>query len=280
MLDKINNSNHFKNINEPFSKEHLHFLLLHKKRKHAILITQISLLVVFFLIWEVAARAELIDTFLTSYPSQMWHVFVKLAKSGSLLRHIGISSFETVIGFLLGTFFGTIFAILLWWSDFFSKVLDPYMVVLNALPKTALAPVIILWAGAGITGIIFTAMTVSIVVTILGVYGGFREVDEDKIKMLQTFGATKMQVLQNVIIPASIPTIINALKINVGLSWVGVIVGEFLVSQAGIGYLIVYGGQVFKLDLVMTSVIILAILASLMYQCVALLEKKLMKGRL
>ncbi|WP_132246356.1 ABC transporter permease [Marinisporobacter balticus] len=124
-----------------------------------------------------------------------------------------------------------------------------------------------------------TTITVSIVVTILGVYGGFREVDEDKIKMLQTFGATKMQVLQNVIIPSSIPTIINALKINVGLSWVGVIVGEFLVSQAGIGYLIVYGGQVFKLDLVMTSVIILAILASLMYQCVAILEKRLMKGR-
>nr|WP_255547850.1 ABC transporter permease [Crassaminicella indica] len=252
---------------------------MHKKRKKYILITQLSLLIIFFALWEMAARLEIIDTFLTSCPSEIWHLFLKLAKNGSLFKHIVISSFETIIGFLLGTFLGTLVAILLWWSDFISKVLDPYMVILNALPKTALAPIIILWAGAGITGIIFTAMTVSIIVTILGVYGGFKEVDEDKIKMLQTFGATKVQILQKVIIPASIPTIINALKINVGLSWVGVIVGEFLVSQAGIGYLIVYGGQVFKLDLVMTSVIILAILASLMYQCVAYLEKKLIKSR-
>ncbi|WP_279222266.1 ABC transporter permease [Anaerophilus nitritogenes] len=275
MSNKIN----CKNTNHEFSKEHLDFLCAHQKKKKAILITQISLIVVFFLLWEIAARLELIDTFLTSYPSQMWNLFLKLLKDGSLMKHIGISTFETVIGFLLGTILGTIVAILLWWSDFISKVLDPYMVVLNALPKTALAPIIILWAGAGITGIIVTALSVSIVVTILEVYGAFREVDQDKIKMLETFGATKLQVLRKVIIPASIPTIVNALKINVGLSWVGVIVGEFLVSQAGIGYLIVYGGQVFKLDLVMMSVIILAILAALMYQGVAYFEKKLMKWR-
>ena len=122
-------------------------------------------------------------------------------------------------------------------------------------------------------------MTVSIVVTILGVYGGFKEVDGDKIKMLQTFDATRLQILQKVIIPASIPTIVSAVKINVGLSWVGVIVGELMVSRAGIGYLIVYSSQVFRLDLVMTSVIILAILATVMYQGVAYLEKKLMKWR-
>ncbi|WP_053956028.1 ABC transporter permease [Inediibacterium massiliense] len=275
MFNKIN----CKNTNHEFSKEHLDFLCTHQKKKKVIFITQISLIVVFFLLWEIAARLEIIDTFLTSYPSQMWNVFLNLLKDGSLMKHIGVSTFETVIGFLLGTVLGTIVAILLWWSDFISQVLDPYMVVLNALPKTALAPIIILWAGAGITGIIVTALSVSIVVTILEVYGGFREVDEDKIKMLETFGATKLQVLRKVIIPASIPTIVNSLKINVGLSWVGVIVGEFLVSQAGIGYLIVYGGQVFKLDLVMTSVIILAILAALMYQGVAYFEKKLMKWR-
>ncbi|MBF8982754.1 ABC transporter permease [Lutibacter sp. B2] len=263
--------------NTSFSKEHINFIKNHKKRKKEIRITQISLLVVFFALWEIAAKANLIDTFLTSSPSQMWYLFIKLAKDGSIFNHIAISSFETVVGFITGTLLGTLIAILLWWSDFISKVLDPYMVVLNALPKTALAPIIILWAGAGITGIIVTAMTVSLVVTILGVYGGFKEVDEDKIKMLKTFGATKLQILDKVIIPASIPTIINALKINVGLSWVGVIVGEFLVSQAGIGYLIVYGGQVFKLDLVMTSVLILAVLAALMYQGVAYLEKKLIK---
>lgn len=279
MSDKVNCNPMEKNIDYKFSKEHLLFICKHKRRKRAIFFTQIFLIILVFTLWELAAKLNWIDTFLTSYPSQMWHLFIRLAQDGSLLKHIGVSSFETVIGFVLGTLLGTIVAVLLWWSDFISEVLDPYMVVLNALPKTALAPIIILWAGAGITGIIVTAMTVSIVVTILGVYGGFKEVDEEKIKMLQTFGANKLQILRKVIIPASIPTIINALKINVGLSWVGVIVGEFMVSQAGIGYLIVYGSQVFKLDLVMTSVIILAILAAIMYQGVALLEKKLMKWR-
>lgn len=261
------------------SEEHREFLCKVKKRKQAIIVTQISLLVVFFVFWELAARTKFIDTFLTSYPSQMWNLFLRLMEDGSLYRHVGISTFETVVGFVAGTILGTLVAIFLWWSDFISEVLDPYLVVLNALPKTALAPIIILWAGAGITGIIVTAMAVSIVVTILGVYGGFKEVDGDKIKMLQTFGATRLQILQKVIIPASIPTIVSAVKINVGLSWVGVIVGELMVSRAGIGYLIVYGSQVFRLDLVMTSVIILAILATVMYQGVAYLEKKLMKWR-
>lgn len=277
MLNKINCNEDISNYD--FSEEHLKFLCKIKKRKRAILLTQILLFVVFFVLWEIAAKLKLMDTFLTSYPSQMGKLFIKLAQDGSLFKHIGISTFETVVGFIAGTILGTIVAIFLWWSDFISKVMDPYLVVLNALPKTALAPIVILWAGAGITGIIVTAMTVSVVVTILGVYGGFKEVDQEKIKMLETFGATKLQILRVVIIPASIPTIVNAVKINVGLSWVGVIVGEFMVSQAGIGYLIVYGSQVFKLDLVMTSVFILAILAVLMYQGVAYFERKLMRWR-
>ncbi len=262
-----------------YSKEHMDYLKNIKSEKRLILFTQITILIAFFAMWELAAHFKLIDTFLTSYPSQMGKLFIKLVKDGSLFEHIGISVFETVVGFICGTLLGILIAILLWWSDFLSKVLDPYMVVLNALPKTALAPIIIIWAGAGISGIIVTAMMVSLVVTILGVYGGFKEVDENRIKMLQTFGATKFQTLKKVIIPASIPTMVNALKINVGLSWVGVIVGEFIVSRAGIGYLIVYGGQIFQLDLVMTSVLILAILAATMYQGVAYLEKKLLSWR-
>ena len=145
------------------SEEHHEFLCQVKKRKRAIIITQVSILLVFFGFWEIAARTKLIDTFLTSYPSQMWNLFLKLIKDGSLYHHVAISTFETVVGFVAGTVFGTLIAIFLWWSDFISEVLDPYMVVLNALPKTALAPIIILWAGAGITGIIVTAMAVAIV---------------------------------------------------------------------------------------------------------------------
>lgn len=147
--------------NDNYSNEHIAFLQNIKKKKRTIFITQISILIIFFVVWELLAKFNIIDTFLTSYPSQMWKMFIKLSVNGSLFKHIGISVFETVIGFILGTVLGTLVAILLWWSEFISKVLDPYMVILNALPKTALAPIIIVWAGAGITGIIVTALMVA-----------------------------------------------------------------------------------------------------------------------
>ena len=150
------------------------------------------------------------------------------------ISHIFITCFETIVGFLLGTILGALIAILLWWSDFVSRVLDPYLIVLNALPKVALAPIIIFWVGNGIKAIIVIALLISIVVTIISILSGFKEVDEDKIKLLKTFGASKFQILINLIIPASIPTLISALKINVGLSWVGVIMGEFLVAKNGL----------------------------------------------
>ena len=160
---------------------------------------------------------------------------------------------------------------------FWARVFDPYLVVLNSLPKTALAPIIIIWIGAGYSGIIVTAITVSIVVTIMNVYSSFISLDKDKIKLLETFGATKFQILKKVVLPHSIPSMISTLKVNIGLSWVGVIVGEFLVSKAGIGYLIVYGGQVFKLDLVMMSVFILAVISALMYKIISIIEDKFLK---
>ncbi|MBU5294540.1 ABC transporter permease [Anaerosalibacter bizertensis] len=259
------------------SEEQEKYIRKIKRRKKNITITQILILVVWLFLWEVTAKLGWIDTFLTSSPSEVWKLFVEYTKNGNLFYHIGISVTETIIGFLIGTILGVLVAIMLWWSDFIAKVLDPYLVVLNSLPKTALAPIIIIWVGAGYSGIIVTAITVSIVVTIMNVYSGFRNVDEDKIKLLETFGATKFQVLKKVVLPSSFPTIISTLKVNIGLSWVGVIVGEFLVSKAGIGYLIVYGGQVFKLDLVMMSVFILAIISAVMYQLIAFVEKKLTK---
>jgi NitT/TauT family transport system permease protein len=187
---------------------------------------------------------------------------------------VGISVYETILGFILGTLGGIIIAIMLCWNKTLAKILDPFLVVLNALPKTALAPILIIWAGAGITGIVVIALTISIVVTILSAYNYFITVEEEKIKMLKSFGATKYQILTKLILPSNIGNIINIVKINIGMSWVGVIVGEFLVSRYGIGYLIVYGGQVFKLDLVMMGVFVLAICALLMYQIVNLIEKR------
>ena len=194
-----------------------------------------------------------------------------------MLFRSGVSLMETVAGFLLGTILGTAAAIALWWSDFLSRVLDPYLVVLNALPKTALGPVFIVWIGAGPSSIIAMTLAISLIVTILEMHNGFLATDPEKVRLMRTLGANRRQILWKLVLPANFTTLINALKVNVGLSWVGVIMGEFLVSKAGLGYLIVYGSQVFQMDLVMTTVLLLAAAAALMYQCVLWLEKALKK---
>lgn len=251
------------------------YILDLKKEKIKIRITRISILIALFTIWEIAGDLNWVDPFLISTPSRMIKSLITIYGEGTLFTHIWVTCFETIIGFVSGTILGTIIAILLWWSKFASKVLDPYLVVLNALPKVALAPIIIFWVGNGMKAIIIVALLISIVTTIISVLNGFNEVDSDKIKLLQTLGANKLQILLNLIIPASIPTLISALKINVGLSWVGVIMGEFLVAKEGLGFLIVYGGQISQLDMVMMSIVILSILAYIMYLAVDLLEKKL-----
>lgn len=266
-------------LNNEYSKEHLDYLKSINRRRQLIIITQLLILVIFFVLWELTARYKIIDPFLVSQPSRMLKFLIKLYSQGKLFQHIWITCYETIVGFVLGTIVGTIIAILLWWSDFLCKVLDPYLVVLNALPKIALGPILIFWVGNGVTAIILIALMISLIVTVISVLSGFKEVDEDKIKLLKTFGATKNQVLRYVILPASIPTMISALKINVGLSWVGVIVGEFLVAKEGLGFLIVYGGQVAQLDMVMLSIIILSIAAYIMYELVALIEKRFLQWK-
>ncbi len=266
-----------KNVTEEVSAEQKAYLAKIRLKRSVILLTQGSIIVVFFILWELLAGWGIIDAFLTSQPSRIYRTIMNLYQEGVLFAHIGITCLETILGFLLGTILGTIIAMLLWWSDFLAKVFEPYLVVLNSLPKIALAPIFIVWIGAGPSSIIVMALAISLIVTIMEVLNGFIAVDPDKVKLVQTFGANRWQTFIKVILPSSFPTIINALKINVGLSWVGVIVGEFLVSKAGIGYLIVYGGQVFQLDLVMASVLILAVAAAAMYKAVVYLEKFLVK---
>lgn len=210
----------------------------------------------------------------------MAETIARLYAGGELFLHIGVTLYETVLGFVLGTAAGTLIAITLWWSPAINRVLDPYLVVLNALPKIALGPILIVWFGAGITSIIVMALLISFVVTIMSVLAGFNEITGEKQLLMKTLGASKLQIFTMVVLPASLPTIMNALKISVGMSWVGVIVGEYLVSKAGLGYLIVYGGQVFKLDLVMASIVVLCLLAALMYYGVAYMEKKLVRWRM
>ena len=248
-----------------------------KKQSIKIKVWQIGILIGFILLWEGCARFDVIDAFIFSQPSRMFKSAMEMVISGSIFKHIGITVFETVVGFVVGTILGTLTAMLLWWNNFINRVCEPYLVVFNSLPKTALAPIIIVWLGNNMSSIIMTALLTSVIVTVLNVLAGFMEVDKSKIKLVYTFGGTKRQVLSKVVLPASVPSIINALKINVGLSFVGVIVGEFLVAKAGLGYLIVYGSQIFKLDWVMLSVVILGILSAVLYKMIVALEKKITK---
>lgn len=250
-----------------------------RHNKIKIFACQIVLLIGILVLWEALANFNIINTFLFSKPSNIYDLFIKYATSGQLFKHIYVSVYETVLGLVIGTVLGILIAIALWASKGLSKILDPFLVVLNALPKTALAPIIIVWVGAGIKGIVVTAIAISIVVTILSAYNYFINVDEEKIKMLKSFGATKTQILFKLILPANIGNLINLTKINIGMAWVGVIVGEFLVSRYGIGYLIVYGSQVFKLDLVMMGVFVLAVCAWVMYEIVNIIEKLYKKRR-
>ena len=261
---------------EVLSKERKIYLRNIKIRKIEIFITQILIVIAFIMIWEIGVNLGKIDSFITSNPSRILKTFLNLSSS-DLLRHLKITCIETLVGFSLGTISGFIIAIILWWSPFISKVSEPFLVILNSLPKIALGPVIIIWVGAGMPAIIVMALSISLIVTILDILNGFINTDKEKIKMAKTFNANKLQILTKIVIPSNIPTFFNTLKVNIGLSLVGVISGEFLVSKGGLGYLIVYGGQVFKLDLVMTSVIILAIVAALMYETIVLLEKKFVK---
>ncbi|MEH7387353.1 ABC transporter permease [Bacillus sp. JJ1521] len=256
---------------------HKNYLQSIKKEKKLVRFYQILIFIVFFGIWEIASRFHWIDPLIFSAPSKIWTLFLTKMNDGSLFNNLAVTLFETVLGFILGTVLGALIAAILWWSERLSNILDPYLVVLNAMPKVALGPILIVALGTGYISIIAMGAIISIIITTIVVYTSFKEVDYNYIKVLLTFGANRKQIFRNVILPSSFPAIISTLKVNVGLSWVGVIVGEFLVSKQGLGYLIIYGFQVFNFTLIFLSLLLIAICATLMYQGVEFLERKLIK---
>lgn len=259
------------------SDEHKQYLKNIRKHKLVVLIIQFGILILFFGLWELSATFEWSDPFITSSPSRVIVSLSNLYKSGDMWLHVGATLYETTLSFTLATILGVGVAILLWSSKTLNEVLEPYLIVLNSLPKIALGPLIIIWVGAGRSAIITMALLISVIITIISAYTGFISVEKEKIDLLKSMGAKKHQILMKLILPQNIPNMISILKINVGLSWVGTIMGEYLVSKEGIGYLLVYGSQVFKLDLVMASTLLLCLLATLMYLLVALLEKLINK---
>lgn len=262
-----------------YSKEHQKYLSRHKRKKAFVLCTQIGLLVLFLGLWELLAQLNVINTLIFSSPSRIALTIGELYNSGELFYHIGITLYETLLGFFISTILGVLIAIILWWSDTLRKILDPYIVVLNSLPKIALGPIVIIWFGAGMQSIVVICVLITIIITIISMLNAFRSCDKDKILLMQSMGASKFQILKKLILPASLPQFVSVLKISIGMSWVGSIMGEYLISSAGLGYLIVYGSQIFRLDLVMASTLLLCILASIMYLIVSLIEKRVNKKR-
>lgn len=253
------------------------FITEHIRHKRFVTIARILVFVIFMLLWEITTRLQIIDPFIFSSPSRIATTFLSMCKDGSIFRHTGITLTETIVSFLLVNLLGVAVAVLLWLSKKASEISEPYLVVLNSLPKSALAPLLIVWLGATTKTIIVAGMSVAIFGTIISMYTGFTEVDPEELKLIYTLGGKKRHALFKVVLPSNVPNLLSNMKVNIGLCLVGVIIGEFLAARYGLGYLIIYGSQVFKLDWVMMSIVILCIIAMVLYKLINLLEKYYLK---
>lgn len=261
-----------------YSLEHKLFLRKIKRNKWLVRISQLAIVALFLTLWEMAARLEWINTFLASSPSSVVDTFLSLINQNNLWNHVWVTVYETLISFTLASIIGFLVATILWWNKTIAKVMDPYLTVLNSLPKVALGPLIIIWVGANTNSIIFMALLISTFITIINIYQGFISTDHYFITLMRTFNAKKYQIFGKLIVPSNKNNIINCLKVNISMSLIGVIMGELLVSKEGLGYLIMYGSQVFNINLVITGVVMLAIVSYLMYEIIAFIEKKTVKN--
>ncbi len=245
------------------------------RRGRMVTVVRVLLLAALLAFWEIGALTGFLDDFIFSSPSRMVNCFVQMVTDRSIFYHIGITVLETILSFALVVLIGIAGAVLLWSSRSLSEILDPYLVMLNSLPKSALAPILIVWLGANMRTIIVAAVSVAVFGSILTLHNGFRQMDQDLVKLIYSLGGNRWDVLLQVLLPGSVPLIVSNMKVNVGLCLVGVIIGEFLAARAGLGYLIIYGSQVFQLDLVLMSIVILCGLSAVMYQGIAIVEKRL-----
>ena len=252
-----------------------HYLNQVKHQSVSITFSRFLLMFSFLFVWEISSSFGFIDSFFFSSPRAILTLFFDMCKDFEIFKHITITLLETLISFFAVTFLSVISAILLIGMPKTAKILEPFLVILNSLPKSALAPLIIVWLGTGMKTIIIAGMSVAIFGSIINMYTGFSQVEEEKIKLIYTLGGTKKDTLYKVILPSSIPIIVSNMKVNIGLALVGVIIGEFLAARQGLGYLIIYGSQVFQLDLLIMSIIILCIIAVGLYKIIQIVEKRL-----
>ena len=242
-------------------------------RRISILLARILILVLFLFLWEFYADREIIDSFIFSSPSRITLCFLEMVQDRSIFLHIGVTLYETIASFLLVTLFSILTAVLLWCSRRLSEILEPYLVVLNSLPKSALAPLLIVWLGATPKTIIVAGMSVAIFGSIMSLYTSFTTVDSEKIKLIYTLHGNRRHALTKVVLPSSVPAVISNMKVNIGLCLVGVVIGEFLAARNGLGYLIIYSSQVFKMNWLLMSIVLLCIMAMGLYAVIGAIEK-------
>lgn len=262
-----------KHRNEMIMTNQEKFMHEHKQHHRQISTVRIILLFAFLILWEISANMTWIDSFFFSSPSRVVKCFITLWSEQTLILHIGITLLETFISFLLVFAISLLVSTLLWYSDKLSDILEPYLVLLNSLPKSALAPLFIVWLGTGFTTIVVAGISVALFGSIISFYTGFKQCDSEKITLIYTLGGKKKDAFRKVVFPGSIPILISTTKVNIGLALVGVIIGEFLAARRGLGYLIIYGSQVFRLDMVITSILLLCIISMGFYKGIQLLEQ-------
>lgn len=248
-----------------------------KRKRIAVYFWRVIGLIALLGIWELASYKEWIDSFIFSSPSGIVKCFISMLKTQDLMTHTIITLRETFVSFSLMIIIGLIAAIVLWRFKMLADIFEPYLVVLNSLPKSALAPLMLVWLGANQKTIIISGMSVGIFGAILSLYAGFMKVDAEQIKLIETLGGKKKDVLLKVMLPSTLPILISVMKVSLGLSLVGVVIGEFFAANKGLGYLIIYGSQVFQLDMVVMSIMILCLLTIVFYQLIHILEKSVSK---
>ncbi len=262
---------------QPTSNRQQAYLQMRKRKNRKIKLTQFFICIGFLLLWELSSDFGWIDSFFFSSPKRILSFYVHSLSEGTLLSHIGMTFLETACSFLLVTMISIAVATLLWFQKSLSKVLEPYLVILNSLPKSALAPLLLVWLGSGIDTIIIAGISVAVFGSIISIYNGYLQTEPEKEILIQTLGGTRMQTFQLVVFPQTIPILLSITKVNIGLSLVGVIIGEFLSARKGLGYLIIYGSQTFQLTQVIASILLLCFMAYIFYHCITLFENKAIK---
>jgi NitT/TauT family transport system permease protein len=230
----------------------------------------------FLLLWELGTRLGWISAFLFGAPSGILKIFLTMAADGSLWSDTAYTLLEAFLGFVIGTVLGSIAGLALWYSIFVARLVEPFIVAINSVPKIALAPIIILWFGTGLVSKVALAVSLTAIVALIAAYQAAKDADTDLQALLISMGATKHQIFYKAVVPSTIPSIIATFRINIGFGLVGAVVGEFISSQQGLGHLVYTASSFYDLNTVWVGLFVLMFLGFILYHAIDLTERVLL----